>query len=96
MIEKITELKNKATERANYYTKIDFPNLANEFTELVNILNEMENIINENEKLKEQVRLLEEKTKVQETFLSTTPIDSETAIKIGTIMQTRGEERNAV
>ena len=40
MIEKISALRNKATERVNYYTKIDFPNLANEFTELVNILNE--------------------------------------------------------
>ena len=43
MFERIHELKNKAIERANYYTKIDFPNLAGEFTELVNILNEMEN-----------------------------------------------------
>ena len=55
MIEKISALRNKATERANYYTKIDFPNLANEFTELVNILNEMEAIVHERDVLKEEV-----------------------------------------
>lgn len=54
MIEKISALRNKATERANYYTKIDFPNLANEFTELVNILNEMEAIVRERDALKEE------------------------------------------
>lgn len=59
MIDRIHELKNKATERANYYTKIDFPNLANEFTELVNILNEMENIIKEKEELKARVQAYE-------------------------------------
>jgi hypothetical protein len=41
MKDRINELRNKATERAGYYSRIDFPNLANEFTELVNILNEM-------------------------------------------------------
>ena len=54
MIEKISALKNKATERANYYSKIGFPNLANEFTELVNILNEMEDIVRERDALKEE------------------------------------------
>lgn len=63
MIEKISALRNKATERANYYTKIDFPNLANEFTELVNILNEMENIVKEKEELKARVQTLEDETK---------------------------------
>ena len=52
MKERLIELKNKATERANYYKKISFPNLANEFTELVNILNEMENIVKERDELK--------------------------------------------
>lgn len=61
MLEKIAELKNKATERANYYTKISFPNLANEFTELVNILNEMENIVKERDRLKVQIQVLEER-----------------------------------
>lgn len=61
MLNRIAELKNKATERANYYNKIDFPNLANEFTELVNILNEMEDIVKEKEELKARVQILEEK-----------------------------------
>ena len=55
MLNRINELKNKATERANYYNKIDFPNLANEFTELVNILNEMEAIVRERDELKEKI-----------------------------------------
>lgn len=63
MLEKINELKNKATERANYYTKINFPNLAGEFTELVNILNEMENIVKEKEELKARVQVLEDKSR---------------------------------
>lgn len=63
MIEKISALRNKATERANYYSKIDFPNLANEFTELVNILNEMENIVKEKEELKARVQAYEDQTR---------------------------------
>lgn len=55
MIEKISALRNKAIERTNYYTKIDFLNLANEFTELVNILNEMEAIVRERDALKEEI-----------------------------------------
>lgn len=55
MLNRIAELKIKATERANYYNKIDFPNLANEFTELVNILNEMEAIVRERDELKEKL-----------------------------------------
>lgn len=62
MINRISELRNKATERANYYTKIDFPNLANEFTELVNILNEMENIVRERDELKAQIQIMEKET----------------------------------
>ena len=64
MIEKISALRNKATERANYYTKIDFPNLANEFTELVNILNEMEAIVRERDALKEEINRYNEAAKV--------------------------------
>ena len=63
MLNRISELKNKATERANYYNKISFPNLASEFTELVNILNEMENIVKERDELKAQVQVLEEKAR---------------------------------
>lgn len=63
MVERIAELKNKATEKANYYTKISFPNLANEFTELVNILNEMENIVKERDELKARVQTLEEEAR---------------------------------
>jgi hypothetical protein len=60
MLKRINELKNKATERANYYTKIDFPNLANEFTELVNILNEMEAIVKEKDELKAQIQKIDQ------------------------------------
>lgn len=49
MKQKIETLKKQLTERANYFTGIEFPNLATEFTELVNILNYAENLINEYE-----------------------------------------------
>lgn len=61
MLNRIDELRNKATERAQYYNRIDFINLAAEFTQLVNILNEMEAIVRERDELKAQVQLLEEK-----------------------------------
>lgn len=67
MIERITELKNKATERANYYSRIDFPNLANEFTELVNILNDMEAIVRERDALKLQIAELTINTQEETT-----------------------------
>lgn len=92
MIEKINELKNKATERANYYTKIDFPNLAGEFTELVNILNEMENIVKEKDALKARVQILEEKTKTQAAIIESAQVNKDTAIKIGAMMQSNKEE----
>ena len=60
MLNRIDELKNKATERAQYYNRIDFINLAAEFTQLVNILNEMEAIVREKDELKARVQLLEE------------------------------------
>ena len=63
MLNRITELKNKATERANYYNKIDFPNLANEFTELVNILNEMEAIVTERDELKARIQIMTEEAR---------------------------------
>ena len=63
MLERIAELKNKATERANYYSRIDFPNLAGEFSELVNILNEMENIIKERDELKARVQVTEDQAR---------------------------------
>ena len=65
MLERINALKDKATERANYYSKIDFPNLANEFTELVNILVEMETIVKEKEELKARVQVLEEEARIK-------------------------------
>ena len=92
MINRINELKNKATERANYYTKIDFPNLANEFTELVNILNEMENIVKEKEELKARVQTLEEKTKTQAAIIESAQVNKDTVIKIGAMMQSNKEE----
>ena len=63
MINRINELKNKASERADYYSRIDFINLANEFTELVNILNGMENIVKEKDELKARVQVLEEEAR---------------------------------
>lgn len=54
MINRIRELKNKAIERANYYTKLDFPKLASDYTEFANILNEMENIVLEMDALQEE------------------------------------------
>jgi hypothetical protein len=63
MIETIHELKQKATERADYYSRINFPNLANEFTELVNILNEMEAIVTERDELKARVQIITEEAR---------------------------------
>ena len=60
MLNRIDALRNKATERAQYYNRIDFLNLAAEFTQLVNILNEMEAIVRERDELKARVQLLEE------------------------------------
>ena len=90
MIERINELKNKATERANYYTRIDFPNLAGEFTELVNILNEMEAIVRQRDALL--------KEKKQRELLASIP--DEAAIQAGCILQTLADndkgEKNGV
>ena len=55
MINKITELKNKATERANYYSKLDFTHLAEEFTEFAIFLAEMENVVRERDELQEKI-----------------------------------------
>lgn len=63
MLNRIDELRNKATERAQYYNRIDFINLAAEFTQLVNILNEMEAIVRERDELRARVQLLEEKAR---------------------------------
>jgi uncharacterized coiled-coil DUF342 family protein len=63
MIEKIHELKQKAMDRADYYSRINFPNLANEFTELVNILNEMEAIVTERDELKARVQIMTEEAR---------------------------------
>lgn len=79
MIERINELKNKATERANYYTRLDFPNLAGEFTEFANILNEIEDVVRERNMLKNQLALAN--------------IPDEAAVKVGCILQTYGENK---
>ena len=96
MINRINELRNKAIERANYYSNIDFPNLANEFTELVNILNEMENIIKEKEELKARVQVLEEKASEKTIKAAPAPdlsdIPDEAAVFVGSILQSYGEE----
>ena len=60
MINRTNELRNKATERAEYYASISFINLATEFTQLVNILNEMEAIVRERDELKaEKERIMQ-------------------------------------
>ena len=60
MINRINELRNKATERAQYYASISFINLTTEFTQLVNILNEMEAIVRERDELKaEKERIMQ-------------------------------------
>lgn len=55
MINKIIELKNKATERANYYSNLDFTHLAEEFTEFANFLAEMETVVRERDELQEKI-----------------------------------------
>ena len=68
MVNRIATIKQKATERANYYSNIGFINLANEFTNIGNFLAEIENVIKENEELKARIQVLEEKlsTKITE------------------------------
>lgn len=73
MLNRIDELRNKATERAQYYNRIDFINLAAEFTQLVNILNEMEAIVRERDELKARVQLLEEKASEKIVELASAP-----------------------
>ena len=63
MIEKIHELKIKSTERAEYYTKLNFVNLAAEFTALVNILSEMEAIVTERDELKARIQIMTEEAR---------------------------------
>ena len=92
MLNRIDELRNKATERAIYYNKISFPNLACEFTQLVNILNEMEAIMRDRDELRAQV--LELESKLQEKELESAPAQygNPTDIKIGSILQTYASE----
>lgn len=66
MINKITELKNKATERANYYSNLDFTHLAEEFTEFANFLAEMENVVLERDELQEKITKMTFSTNEQE------------------------------
>lgn len=68
MKERLVELKNKATEKAQYYSRISFENLANEFTEFANFLNEIENVIENNEKMKARIQTLEEEAKTRATI----------------------------
>ena len=76
MIERINALKLKATERADYYSRIDFPNLANEFTELVNILVEIEAIVKEKDELKARVQVKEAESR-EKVFKAATARDGE-------------------
>lgn len=94
MINRIGELRNKATERAIYYNKISFPNLACEFTQLVNILNEMEAIVRDRDELKAQVLELESKLQEKELELEPAPAQygNPTDVKIGSILQTYSSE----
>lgn len=55
MKERLIALKNKATERANYYSGIGFTILAEEFTEFANFLNEIENTIEKGELQNEEI-----------------------------------------
>ena len=55
MINKITELKSKATEKANYFSKVGFTHLPEEFTEFANFLAEMENVVRERDELREKI-----------------------------------------
>ena len=67
MVNRIAAIKQKAIERANYYSNIGFTNLANEFTNVGNFLAEIEDVIKNNEELKARVQILEEKaTSAQE------------------------------
>ena len=50
MINRLTELKNKAIERNNYYSNIGFTNLANEFAEFVKFFDEIEAYVRAQEK----------------------------------------------
>ena len=54
MLKRATELKNKATERAEYYNKINFPILSREFTEFANFLAEIEAHLRLQEKQNEE------------------------------------------
>jgi hypothetical protein len=87
MLNRIDELRNKTTERAIYYSRIDFPNLACEFTQLVNILNEMEAIVRDRDELKAQVLELESKLETTRPTYGN-PAD----VKIGSILQTYATE----
>jgi hypothetical protein len=88
MINRISELRNKATERANYYTKINFPNLAEEFTEFVNILNEMEEVVRQRDELLSEKESQSEKESLD--FLK--DLSPQQAIKAGMILQTLAAE----
>lgn len=76
MKERLVELKNKATEKANYYSNLDFCILANEFTEFANFLNEIENVVEDNEKLRARIQTLEEEAKARAT-INTIDLDGE-------------------
>ena len=65
MIERITQLRNKASERARYYGNISFEILEAEFTEFAKILDEILPIAKENEELKAQVQLLKQEAQAR-------------------------------
>ena len=60
MIERLIVLKNKLTEKANYYSNLGFPILANEYSEVVNFLSEMKDVLTERDELVARVQYFEE------------------------------------
>ena len=77
MKERLLELKNKATEKANYFSNISFDTLSKDYTEFANFLSEIEEIIKENEVLKAQIQILEEKIQSQKAVIRATREESE-------------------
>ena len=69
MINEVIALKNHATERANYYSKLDFIVLAEEFTNFANFLSKTEKVIKENEELKARLQVLEVELQTKEEII---------------------------
>ena len=55
MIENLSELKKRITEKADYYEKIEFPVIAGEYREFVNLIAEYEAVVRERDELQEKI-----------------------------------------